>query len=717
MVKAERKRHSLPPPAIGLLLAAFAIVLYWPVLGHSFIVYDDREYVTTNPHVLGGLNWEAVKWAFTSTEAANWHPLTWISHALDTQLFGLKPAGHHFDSILIHAVSAAVLFWLLAWITKRVEPSLLAAALFAVHPINVESVAWIAERKNVLSTLFFLLAIAAYAWYAQRPGWRRYLVVAAFFAAGLMAKPMVVTLPFVLLLLDYWPFRRIADARSALRYLGEKVPLLLLSACSAWITLIAQRGAVRSLGDFALGMRIENAVAAYGLYVWKMLWPAGLAFYPHAVSALPQWQWMFAGLCLTGVTMLVFAFPEKRYLPVGWLWFLGTLVPVIGLVQVGEASMADRYAYVPLIGLFILISWGLADLANAYRVSVFWRVIPAACILAALCWVSRSQMSYWDSDYHLWSRALAVSENPLTHNALGVLLMNPGSELTHADLAGIGAGPERTRAARRHFERALEMTRSAAQQNSVAYLPDMARSLNNLGNLDRIENLVEQARYHYGGALEIYRELAPRDPAAYLPNLAAALNNAGSMDRLQNWTDEARREYEEALRINRRLAEQNPAKYDPNVAMTLNNLGLLDANQNRMDEAREHYAEALKIDRQLADRSPGVYLSDLATTLNECGLLDAAQNRLEGARQEFEEALNANRRLAAQNPVYLPQMAMTLTSLGRVDRLQNRIDESRQHYQEALRVFHELQQSDRRFAGDAASVEGSLNELERQSHS
>src|ERR1700677_1799112 len=261
---------------LGMLLAAVTIALYIPVTRHSFIVLDDRDYVTANFHIHGGLSWNTVKWAFRSTAAANWHPLTWLSHALDYQLFALNPAGHHLDSVLIHALNAVLLFLLLGWITKRRGPSLVVAALFALHPINVESVAWVAERKNVLCTLFFLLAIGAYAWYAKTLSWRRYLLMAGLFAAGLRAKPMVITLPFVFLLLDYWPLGRIAGSPAsdanlpqleATKLLLEKIPLLLLSACSAWITLKAQSSgmAVRSLGQFPLAVRIENATVSYCL--------------------------------------------------------------------------------------------------------------------------------------------------------------------------------------------------------------------------------------------------------------------------------------------------------------------------------------------------------------------------------------------------------------------------------------------------------------------
>jgi tetratricopeptide (TPR) repeat protein len=785
------KRHSRAEPfltgkklitVLCVLIAAATIALYSPVIGHSFVVLDDHDYVVANSHIHGGLSWNTVKWAFVSTEAANWHPLTWLSHALDYQLFALNPAGHHLDSVLIHALNAVLLFLLLVAGTKRVGPSLLVAALFAVHPLNVESVAWVAERKNVLSTLFFLLAIGAYAWYAQKPDWRRYLLVATMFAAGLMAKPMVITLPFVLLLLDYWPLERTplngtltdrggnGSATSGVprmavsRLVLEKVPLLFLSAASAWITLKAQRVAERTFQELPLGVRIENAVVAYGSYLWKALWPSRLAFYPHSVTALPAWQWILSTLVLVSVTALVVSFRRKRYLPVGWFWFLGTLVPVIGLVQVGEYAMADRYAYVPLIGIFVGIVWSLADWAVAKKVRTVWLAIPAVCVLAALAGVTYRQMSYWESDYQLWSHTLERAESPLAHNALGIALMHPDSELTRYDLENLGTEQNRMDEARRHFERALELRQQLAQQNPRAYMPDMARTLNNLGNLDRLQNRTDEARQHNEGALEIYRQLAEQNPDVYLQYLAATLNNLGSVDRVQNRMDEARQHYEEALKIDRQLAEQDPAKYLPNIAMTLNEFGFLDATQNRMDEARQHYGEALKIDRQLAEQSPAAYLPDLAMTLTDFGRLDAIQNRMDEARQHYEEALKIDRQLVQQDPaVYLPDLAMTLSNLARVDRFQNRMDEARQHYedavkidrqlaqqnpdaylpylamaltelalvessqnrieesrahyQEALSLLQKLSQTDARYAGDVARVEASLQELNQRNNS
>ncbi len=666
------------------LLAVVTLAVYGPAMGHSFVVLDDQDYVVANPHVHDGLSWNTIKWAFTSTEAANWHPLTWLSHALDYQLFALNAAGHHLDSVLIHAVNAMLLFLLLAWITKRVGPSLLVAALFALHPINVESVAWVAERKNVLSTLFFLLTIGAYAWYAQKSGWRRYLLVALLFAAGLMAKPMVITLPFVLWLLDYWPLCRTAGSPpssvgapqfAAPRLLLEKIPLFVFSAASAWITLKAQRSgmAVRSVHQLPPAIRIENAIVAYGLYLWKMIWPTRLApLYPHPVVALPAWQWSLSGLVLISITALVVIFRSQRYLPVGWFWFLGTLVPVIGLVQVGDAAMADRYAYVPLIGIFVMIAWVLDDLANEKEVRTIWRVVLAVCVLVALGVATSLQSSYWENEYILWAHTLAVTEqNPFAQDAMGAALMDPALAVTANHLDGFDTAQKRMDEARQHFERALELRRQLAQQNP-GYLADMANTLVNLADQDRTLRRI----------------------------------------------DEARRHYEEALEIHRRLAQENPNAYLPALATNLNDLGILDGIQDRTDEARQHYEEALKLYRQLSGRNPDAYLSFLAITLNDLGNLDGVENRADEAHRHYEESSKIYRQLAQQDPDrYLPYVARTLYNLGFLDKSQNRIAESRAQYEEARGLFLKLSQSDSRYASDVARVQGSLDELNGKVHS
>jgi protein O-mannosyl-transferase len=714
-----------------VLLAVLTIAIYSPVTDHKFLVLDDHDYVTANPHIHDGLSWETLKWALTSNESANWHPLTWLSHALDYQLFALNPAGHHLDSVLIHAFNGVLLFLALLWMTKRVGQSLMVAALFALHPINVESVAWVAERKNVLSTLFFLLAIGTYAWYAKKPSWRRYLLVTALFATGLMAKPMVITLPFVLLLLDYWPLGRIVGTSTSdvnvpqlevTKLLVEKIPLLFLSAASAFITLKAQRSgmAVRNLHQFPLAVRIENAIVAYCLYLWKMLWPARLALYPHSAIALPAWQWILSALVLISITALVVAFRGKRYLPVGWFWFLGTLVPVIGLVQVGEASMADRYAYIPLIGIFVMIAWGLADLADAIKVGTVWRVIPALCMLGALGFATSRQVRYWDSDYDLWAHALSVNEiNPFAHDAMGSALLDSDLALTLNNPEKLDTQQTRMEEARQHFERALALRRQLAQQNPATYLPDMATTLNNLGNLDRLENRTEEARQSYEEALKIHRQLAQQDLEPYPPDLAVTLNNLALLEKSNAQVDQARQHFKEALKIYREMAGQDPDQYLPKVAEVLNNLGFAEREQKRMQEARQHYEEALQIRRRLAQRDPDAYRPYLATTLNDLGILNAIENRTDDARVDYEEALASYRQLAQRDPeTYIAYVAATLNNLALVDEEQNRIEEARAHYIEDLSLFRELfRGAPDRYAGDVARIEASLEGLEKKAPS
>ncbi len=547
------------------------------------------------------------------------------------------------------------------------------------------------------------------------------------FAAGRMAKPMVITLPFVLLLLDYWPLGRTmgspacavrAPQWAVTRLLLEKIPLLVLSAASAWITLKAQRAAIRTLQQSPLAVRIENAIVSYGLYLWKMLWPGRLAaLYPYPTNTLPVWQVTLSALMLLVVTALVVVFRRKRYLPVGWFWFLGTLIPVIGLVQVGEAAMADRYAYVPLIGIFVMIAWGLDDWAEARKVRTVWRVIPALCVLTALGLATSHQMSYWESEYSLWSHTLAVTErNAYADAALGATLMDPALATTWNNLEGLDTEQKRMDEARRHYEEALEFFRQLVQQSPDAYLPDMATTFNNLGNLDRLQNRTDEARQHYEQALQYYHQLAQQNPEPHLLNMATTLSNLAAVDRRQNRLDDARQQLEEALKIHRQLAQQNPAAHLPDVALILNNLENLDGLQKRVDEARKHFEDSLRTYRQLAQQNPAAYLPGVAMALSNLGNFETAQNRTDDARQHFEEALRIDRQLAEQNPdAYLPGMAGTLNNLGRLDKNQNRIEASRAHYTEALTIYRKLAQRDAaRYAGDAAEVEASLQELDKK---
>jgi tetratricopeptide (TPR) repeat protein len=419
--------------AISVALAVLTVLVFSPALDDEFLrAFDDQLYVTGNEHVLGGLSWRNLGWAFATDEAANWHPLTWVSLQADATLFGPGPRGFHRTNVLLHAANGVLLFLALRRLTGAVWPSAMAAALFALHPLRAESVAWVSERKDVLSGFFWILALLAYAWYAERPGWRRYLPVLAAFALGLMAKPMVVTLPCVLLLLDYWPLKRFDKpapsasegaktpprSRSGLVALGagrvlEKLPLFALAAASGVVTTLVQRSAVSSLGRLPLGVRLANALVAYATYLGKTVWPLHLgAMYPYPVQGVPAWQWAGAAALLAAITLLVFLARRRHpYLIVGWLWFLGTLVPVIGLVQVGRQALADRYTYLPSIGLAIMAVGGAAGLAAR------WRVTPVAALLGAgtlvlagaLTWI---QTLVWHDDETLWEHTLEATGPP-----------------------------------------------------------------------------------------------------------------------------------------------------------------------------------------------------------------------------------------------------------------------------------------------------------------
>jgi protein O-mannosyl-transferase len=446
-----------------LVLVLLILVFYNPIVHNGFTKFDDNGYITDNVHVRAGLTWSTVKWAFTSLEGANWHPLTWLSHALDYQLFKLNPVGHHYVNVLLHAGNAVLLFLLLEWATGLTWPSFMVAALFALHPINVESVAWASERKNVLSMFFFLLTMHAYRWYTRNASVGKYLVVAALFALGLTAKPEIITLPFVLLLGDYWPLQRMRfrssqgpvpsessaervedpiefqgtssekysnapTARSFGFLFLEKVPLLVLSAGSAVITVIAQSGG-HAVRGASTRVRFGNALVAYARYLGKAFWPMRLApLYPHPGRFLSNWQILGSAALLVALTAAVLYWGKSnRYLVTGWFWFLGTLVPVIGLIQVGVQAMADRYAYLSFIGIFICVAWAAAEVARQRRLLMIGFTILGVLILGTLGMLTRRQIAYWRDSVTLWRYALNVTQqNYFAHNALGYALVDEG---------------------------------------------------------------------------------------------------------------------------------------------------------------------------------------------------------------------------------------------------------------------------------------------------
>jgi protein O-mannosyl-transferase len=426
----------------GVLLLA-VLVVYYPAGHYTFTNADDDSYISDNAHVRSGLEWDTVRWAFTTFRAGNWHPLTWLSHALDVHLYFLDPGKHHRTSVLLHASNAILLFWVLLRATGCMGRSAMVAALFALHPINVESVVWISERKNVLSMLFFLLALAAYRWYALKPRVGLYSVVALLYALGLMCKPQVITFPFVLLLWDYWPLWRMfvrGEESSAMAastrvpaqgfswLVLEKLPLFMLSAASAVLTVKAQRfgGAMSGpLNTYPFPLRFENAIVSYVRYIGKALWPSQLAFlYPHLSFAV--WQ-VGAGLLLLLVISGMVIASHQRYLAMGWFWFLGTSVPMIGLVQVGSQAMADRYAYLPLVGLFIMICWGLPDWADQHGVPANWLIVPSFAAVVALALVTHRQIGYWSNNVSLWAHTVQVTRrNWIAEDNLGAALMHEG---------------------------------------------------------------------------------------------------------------------------------------------------------------------------------------------------------------------------------------------------------------------------------------------------
>jgi Tfp pilus assembly protein PilF len=423
---------------VSLSLIAANLVIYAPVRLFPFVNTDDGVYITENPHVLGGLSWSNVQWAFTDAKVPYWHPLTFLSHMLDVQAFGLNAGGHHVTNVILHAVSTVLLFGLFLQMTGALGRSAVIAGLFGLHPLRVESVAWVAERKDVLSTLFWIATTWAYVRYARQPQAKRYAAVIVLFALGLMAKPMIVTLPFALLLLDYWPLERINLDDTSLRLHGasirpllkEKIPLFGLALFASLVTFTTQRqvGAVESLEAVPFTLRAANALNSYVAYIGDLIWPAKLAAlypYPKTVSVASV---LIAVLVLAAMTVLVVVLRRKaRYLLIGWLWYLGTLLPVIGLIQVGPQARADRFTYVPHIGLLMMLVWGIPDLMRRWSNRRLVLVPLAACALAACTVVARQQVHYWRDSTTLWEHTLKVtSENGVAHYNLGVALSAAG---------------------------------------------------------------------------------------------------------------------------------------------------------------------------------------------------------------------------------------------------------------------------------------------------
>ncbi|MCK4786001.1 MAG: tetratricopeptide repeat protein [Desulfobacteraceae bacterium] len=575
---------------VWLFLIIATLTVYWQVLSHEFVNCDDPSYVSENPHVQTGLTLEGIAWSFTSTRAGNWHPLTWLSHMLDIESYGLSPGGHHFTNVLFHIANTLLLFLVFRRMTGDLWRSGFIAALFSLHPLHVESVAWVAERKDVLSTFFWMLTMWSYVRYVEHPGGIRYLVVLLFFVLGLMAKPMLVTLPFVLLLLDYWPLKRLQFGQlrgdsntqqrlSVLTLIWEKTPLFALTAASSIVTFLVQQsgGAVGSFTAYPLNVRIANALVSYVSYIGKMIWPYHLAvLYPHP----RMFPWLLvAGACLLIVFiffLVIVAVKRHPWFAVGWLWYIGTLMPVIGLVQIGSQAMADRYTYIPLIGIFIIIAWGFPELVSRWRYrKIGLSTIVVAC-LSAIMVTTCLQVRYWRNSITLFEHTLNVTANNyVAHSNLGIALFFQGKR----DEAMV------------HFHKALHIN------------PGFADARTNLGIVLANKGRMTEAISHFSEVLRI-------NPDSY-----EAHNNLGVALERQGNTAEAVKHYSEALRIN------------PDFDEAHNNLGAALASQGKLDEAIDHYSEALRINPRFAK------------VHNNLGIALIRKGKLEEAVFHFRDAL------------------------------------------------------------------------------
>jgi protein O-mannosyl-transferase len=690
---------------ICVLLGVAVLLVFGQTLRHEFINYDDGPYVYDNTHIVKGLTLTGIVWAFTHSQAGFWHPLTWISHMLDCQLYGLSAGGHHLTNVLLHAATAILLFLVLRRMMRlrsdasspqagfrsnqnigtaatpagTLWPSAFVAAVFAIHPLRVESVAWVAERKDVLSGLFFMLTLLMYARYVEKSKVQSpkskvfYGLMLLFFALGLMSKPMLVTVPFVLLLLDYWPLGRVTggewrvtgDKNSDSQLPGatkrseggstfnhlllEKLPLFLLAIAAGFIAFLTQKsyGAVAALEGFPLGSRLANSLMSYVAYILKMFWPDNLAiFYPYPVT-VPTWEIAVAGTLLLFITMQAVMFARRRpYLLVGWLWYLGMLVPVIGLVQSGEQARADRFTYLPQIGLYLVVAWAVKDLFPSWRLRRQAFGIAAGIVIVALMVGAAKQTSYWRNSESLWTHSLAcTSRNYVGHNNLGIVFAGRGQSAQAMD----------------HYQKALEI------------LPNFAEAHYNLGIV-----LADQGRYiealeHYRRALEIR------------PNYAEAHYNLGNLLAGQGQIAEAIEHFQRALEIKPDFAE---AHY---------NLGAALARQGRNLEAINHYQQVIEIKPDF----PGVHYNlgvvlaaqgfngeaiphfqkalenkpDNADAHNNLGILLAQQGQSAEAIRHFKKAIELQ-----------PDYADAYSSMGNVLADQGHLAEATTYYQKAVEI-------------------------------
>ena len=611
---------------LGVLIFTGTVALYWQAIAFDYINIDDPDYVARNYILRQGFSKETIAWAFTTTQTANWHPVTWLSYLMDIQLFGASARVHHAFNIVLHALNAVLVNIVLRRLTGAAGLSLIVALLFAVHPLNMESVIWIAERKNVLSTLFWLLVMWCYAIYTETQSVQFYLAALTLFALGLMAKPMLVTLPCALLLIDFWPLNRFcaapenSDRRSLSAHAiwlrtREKIPFFMLTAVSCIVTFRAQaiEGAVKSLDAIPLGMRLTNALVSYVVYLQKLVWPHPLAiFYPYP-SQYPWWQPLGAFFLLAAGTYLALRTRKRHpFILFGWFWYLGTLVPVIGLVQVGSQAMADRYAYIPALGVFVAITWGAHAFIRQRGIPPAAAATAAGLAILGLGTVTGLQTRHWQNSKTLLQHATRVTQdNYVAHNNLGGAYAQSGQ----FDIAA------------RHYAEALRAK------------PDHWKARNNLGLAMEQLGQPKEALDHYFKALE------------QNPDYAEAHNNIGSVMAKKGQWDEAVKHYRRAIQIDARFAAAH------------NNLAAVLAQNGQLLEAQTHYAAAVEIDPYLSSA-----VSQLALIQLQRGQIDEARKTLDAGHQRR------------------PQDASIAFQLGRLHHLQGDLDRAAAYYQKTLRL-------------------------------
>lgn len=573
---------------LGLITAVFAV--FWQVRGFEFLNYDDSKYVSDNWHILPGLKLKNVVWVFTSEHCDNWHPLTGLSHILDCEIFGPNPGRHHLVNVMFHIINTILIFVVLERLSGAFRQSAFVAACFALHPAHVESVAWISERKDVLSTMFWFLAMWSYFHYAKNPKPGRYILTLALFAMGLMSKPMLVTLPFVFLLLDYWPLNRLQGSgrEEIYRLVREKIPFLVLSAVSCVVTVALQlkTGALKDIERFSLSARVSNAAVSYVRYIGKMIWPVDLAaFYPHPGERATYWQAAGAVVLLAAVTILAVRLSGRyKYLLTGWFWYLGTLVPVIGLVQAGDQGMADRYTYVPYIGLFIIVAWGAGNLSSKLKYGQIVTGVLSSAIILILAVLTWFQAGYWRDSISLFSHAIEVTGgNYLAYNNRGTCYSQD----------------------KKRYDLAI-----ADYTKAIEIKPDYAEALSNRGNAFKNKGEYDIAIFDFNRAVEIN------------PNLSQVYNNRGTVYYERGDSDAAIADYNKAVILN------------PNYFEAYNNRGNAYNQKGLLEQAMADYNKSLAINPMYVDA-----YSNRGNTYKRMGRFDLAI-------AEYNKAIAINPRYA-----------------------------------------------------------------------